>query len=202
MGRMTRRGTGAVSAFVILALAGVAPGCYFFPSSEREYFSNADLLAAAAEVSGFGLSPDLYRLVGLDVSEDSMTCRYRGVAFVGDHAWVVRFSEKSSEQDPVALGDVYSLLPLIRQGRDGFKIVEEGEREEFGTRVKLVRYRFDSPIRDGTGTPLVAHGMVASLRTSIAGFPVVYHLKLDNHGDRDDVNWRELYPFVEAATGR
>ena len=194
-----RRLARAVVALAMLALVGLASGCSFLTSSEREYISNSEVLESAARTAGFRVDSNLYRITGLDLREDSMTCQYRGVAFPGDHAWVVKFSEKSSEQDPVALGDVYSLLPLIREGRERFEITEEGEREDLGMKFKFVRYRFDSRIRDGSGKPLAAHGIVVSLRAMGGGSPVVYHIKLDNHGDRDDVDWRDLRPFLESA---
>ncbi len=187
-----------------IVFAGAAillPGCSFLTTAERDYLSNEDVLGTAAMASGYLVDPGLFRLTGLDVREDSISFQYSGVAHPGDHAWVVRFSEKTTEQNPIALADVYSLLPLLGEGRNGFAIVDEGARAADGLSARFVRYRFESPIRDGAGKPLPAHGIVASLRVEGGGTPLVYHLKLDNHGDREDVGWEDLEPLVEGTRG-
>jgi hypothetical protein len=62
-----------------------------------------------------------------------------------------------------------------------------------------VRYRFESPIHDAFGKAIPATAIVASVRTNRLGTPIVYHLKLDNHGDRADVEWADLAPLLQAA---
>jgi len=181
----------------VLALVG--SGCSFLSSLEREYTSNRDLIQAASECAGFTVDPSLFELTGLDLREDSLTFQLRGVRHPGDHAWVVRFSEKSSEQNPLAVSDVYSLLSLIGEGRTGFRIVEEADKDVLGERAKYVRYVFESPIHDGDGKALQGHGIVASVRLPGASGPLVQHMKLDNHGDRDDVQWDDLAPFLPRS---
>lgn len=182
----------------LFAAACLSTGCSFFFPPEREYLSNDAVLRATAEAFGFAVDPRLYKLDGLEAREDSVTLQYEGVKRVGDHAWVVRFSEKSTEQDPLALVDVYSLLAVLKEGKPRFAITEEGSRDAGGSTAKFVRYRFESPIRDRSGNPLPAHGIVATFRVEKMSVPLVYQLKLDNHGDRDDVLWDDLRPFIEA----
>ena len=81
-------------------------------------------------------------------------------------------------------------------------MVEEGDRPVAGGAARFVRYRFDSPIRDSGSKPLSGHGIVATLRTKVDAGIVIYHVKLDNHGDRDDVGWKDLDPFTKPIEGR
>jgi hypothetical protein len=169
-------------------------------SSQRDYLSNQTALEAVAQAAGYQVDPRLYQLVAVEVHEDLITFQYRGVEKVGDSAWVVRFSEKSTEQNPEAISDVYSLLPLLGEGRPGFSIVEEGAKTVAGTTCHSVRYRFDSPVSGEDGKPFPAHGIVANLRRVENGVTVVYQIKLDNHGDRDDVTWENLASFLEPLS--
>jgi hypothetical protein len=183
------------AAFLVLG-ASAAAGCMALSPPERDFARNEAALRAAADASSYRVDPRAYRLAGAEVREDSITYQYQGVEKVGDHAWVVRFSEKSTEQDPQGLADVYALLPLIAEGRQGFQVLEEGERAVAGAKARFVRYRFDSPVRDEAGKPFPAHGIIAAVRVEESGGPVVYHLKLDNHGDREQVTWEDLGPFL------
>ncbi|MBI4604095.1 MAG: hypothetical protein HY721_19230 [Planctomycetes bacterium] len=190
-------GVGMVAGLAVLAFV---PGCLLFGPPARSYRSNREVLAATAEACGFVVDPERYVLEGVDVREDSVTFQHRGAERAGDHAWVVRFSQKSTEQDPVALADVFSLLSVIAKGREGFAVRDERAVEvgAEGMRARYVRYHFDSPIHGEDGKPLPAHGILASARVDSPEGPIVYQLKLDNHGDREDVGWAELRPFVEA----
>jgi len=174
-----------------------AAGCSMISSTDREHASNEGVLEAAARAAGYVVDSDLHVLEGINARDDSVTFQYRGVERPGDHAWVIRFSEKSTEQDPAGLADVFSLLPLLKEGRTGFAIEEEGSKEVEGILAKFVRYRFDSPIRDSSGKSLPAHGIVASFRLEKSGKSAIYKIKLDNHGDREEVGWRDLRPFLE-----
>lgn len=192
-GGRPRGRTGALLA----ACAGVAAleGCAVLERSTREYSSNEPILEAIA--SSYAVDSRLHRLLGADVRDDSITYQYTGVEKVGDHAWVVRFSQKSSEQSPDSLMNVAALLPLIAEGRKGFEVVEEGEKSYRGLPVTYVRYRFESPIRDGEGRPFPAHGIVAAAREGGPQTPIVWQIKLDNHGDRDDVTLEDLVAFLD-----
>ncbi|HVR75284.1 MAG TPA: hypothetical protein VMT52_13185 [Planctomycetota bacterium] len=184
-----------------LAASFFTAGCAVFESPSRDYVSNERVLEAIQLASGHSVDPSLFRLVEANVREDSVSFQYQGVRYVGDHAWVVRFSEKSTEQDPIALADVYSLLPLIKEGRTGFRTDGEGEATVGDSVARFVRYRFDSPVRDEMGNAIPGRGIVAVLRVSSRGGDVIYQVKLDNHGDRDTLEWGDLAPFVSAARG-
>jgi len=147
------------------------------------------------------VDPDLYALSGADVREDSITYHFQGVKSVADHAWVVRFSQKSTEQNPDSLMNVAALLPLIAAGKRGMSLLEEAERVLGDLKVRYIRYRFDSPVRDAEGKPFPAHGIIAAVRQETSGGTVVYHMKLDNHGDRDEVTVQDLKPFLEPIAG-
>jgi hypothetical protein len=183
-------------------LAGLLAGCAIIESPQKEYVSNEPLLAEIPRLSGYDVDPGRFELVGTDVREDSITYQFRGIRFVGDHAWVVRFSEKSTEQSPDALTDVVTLLPLIAESRTGFEVLEEGTREAGGSTARFARYRFDSPVRDVEGKPFPAHGIVAAFRVESSAGPIIYQMKLDNHGDREAVGWEDLAPLVAPIRGR
>jgi len=184
-----------------LTLLCALTGCGFLTSREREYVSNEDLLEEVATLSRFPVNPELFELTRVDARDDSITYQYRGVRFVGDHAWVVRFSEKSTEQDPVAVENLYTLLPVVGEKRSGFAPIGEGEEEIGGERLRFIRYRFDSPVRDAEGQPLPGTGILGSVRIDGAGGDLIYQIKLDNHGDREEVTWESLKPFLEAIRG-
>jgi hypothetical protein len=203
VGGLPRLGLGAkalcAGSWLIVVAAAGPIGCNFLGSTSRDYVSNSDLLERASEAAGYVVDDALLQLTALDIRDDALTLQYRGVKFPGDHAWVVRFSEKSSEQSPTAVSDVYSLLPVLKEGRTGFSLTEEGARAGADTKAQFVRYRFESPIHDAFGKAIPGHGIVASVRTNRLGTPIVYHLKLDNHGDRADVEWADLAPLLQAA---
>ena len=192
---------GPVPAAALAVGLGPLAGCAVLETTSRDYHSNEPVLQAVPDVSGYRVDPERQRLLGADVREDSITYQYGGVEKVGDHAWVVRFSQKSSEQSPDSLMNVAALLPLIAEGRDGFEVVEEGQGTFRKIPVSFVRYRFQSPIRDVEGKPFPAHGIVASLRQPGGSESIVWQMKLDNHGDRDDVVLEDLAPFLEPLTG-
>jgi hypothetical protein len=147
------------------------------------------------------VEPSEFALVAAEVREDSLTFQFRGRKHPGDSAWVVRFSQKSTEQDPVALSDVHSLLPVLAEGRRNFAVLDEGEKEVAESTAAYVRYRFDSAVHDEKGQPLAGRGIVVVLRRSGDSGTVVYHIKLDNHGDRDDLSWDDLEPFLRPLAG-
>jgi len=189
---------------IALTIVGVhCSGCVFFGSEGSYYVSNSEALEEVARSLQYQVDPALYRLVALELREDSAIFRYNGVKFVGDRAWVIRFSAKSTEQDLEKLADVYSLLPVIAEDRRGLAVKEgaeaEGEKDLGRLKVRFVRYSFPSQIGDEKGEPLPGHGIVAAVKTGEAGEVLVYHLKLDNHGDREDVRWEDLEPFLDPV---
>ena len=186
-------GRGLLGSFLVVLLGG----CALLTSPTRDYLSNRAVMEGVATAAGYEVDPGRFRLVMAQVEEDSITFQYRGLEHPGDTAWVLRFSAKSTEQDPVALTDVYDLLPVLAEGRAGFDLTEEGEKEWGGATVRYVRYRFESKMRDDQGKPLAGHGIVAAFARGAPGQLLVYKLKLDNHGDRDDVLWEDLLTFLE-----
>lgn len=191
-----------------VALVGVvviglqASGCYLLETPEVRFVSNRELLDGFGRALGYDVDPSRFDLVGVDCREDSVTLRYRGVEHVGDTAWVLRFSVKSSEQDPQAVADIYALLPLLAEGRPDFELVEEGERTWNGVPLEFARYRFDSPVRDNQAEPFPAHGIVVSIVAERDDGSIVYHVKLDNHGDREDVGLDDLEPLLTGILRR
>jgi hypothetical protein len=155
------------------------------------------MLDGFAGRAGYEVSADLYRLVSVEIHEDSLTFQYRGAAHVGDSAWVVRFSAKSSEQSPEMLADVVRIFAVLGEARENLALIEEGTAAVGEATARFLRYRFDSPVRDNQSRPFPAHGIVATLSREENGELVVYHFKLDNHGDRDTVQWADLQPFLD-----
>ena len=184
----------------VLALAaGLQSGCLFLSAPEREYSSNAGVLEELASGLGYVVDPGRFVLVAADVREDSVTLQYKGAEYPGDVAWVVRFSQKSTEQDPDALAAAQNLVPVIAEGRRGFVVVQEGSVLHGETPLTFVRYRFASEVRDDAGEPVVGRGyVVAGAKDDGAGNALVFHIKLDNLGDRDELSWADILPFLDA----
>jgi hypothetical protein len=193
------RGLSGLRALCALAAAWSSSGCSLFTSVEPNFVTNRPLLERAAEEVGYRVDAARFTLTAADVREDSVTFRYRGVTHIGDTAWVVRFSQKTTEQDPVSLSEAYALLPVVADGRRNFAVVDDGETVLDEHEVRFVRYRFDSSIRDENGEPLPARGILAVLsQQSPGGDTVVYRIKVDNHGDRAVLDAEALRPFVDA----
>jgi hypothetical protein len=70
-----------------------------------------------------------------------------------------------------------------------------------GLRLHCVRYAFESPARDADGKPLGGHGVVATIAGTLWGEPIVFHMKLDNYGDRQGLDWEDLRPFLDPILG-
>jgi hypothetical protein len=181
-------------------VAHAALGCSLLVPVERSYLSNQEQMEGAASIAGYELSGDAFRLTAVDLRDDSATFQYRGVEHPGDTAWVVCFSEKSSEQAPERLLEINSVLPLLAESREGFEVIEFGVHGVTAdTPARWARYRFDSPVRAANGKPLEAHGIVVSLRRESSGTALVWQVKLDNHGDREVVRWEDVEPLVAAC---
>ena len=184
----------------VVVWGALAPGCIFLRSVEREYVSNRAALEGVSEACAYEVDPEAYSLVAVDVREDTVTFQYRGLEHPGDAAWVVRFSQKSSEQDPEALADPHAFVPVLAEGREDFEIVDDGAAELGGRNVRYVAYRFSSSVRADDGTPLGGRGVLTTLRADAPdGNVLVYQIKLDNFGDRGELTIEELTPFVEAV---
>ncbi|MGQ9590480.1 MAG: hypothetical protein ACUVYA_09340 [Planctomycetota bacterium] len=194
---------GAVaSPSVLAALSFLATSCSLFVESpERTFVSNEALLEGLARSAGYLVDPSLHRLIRAEIFEDSLTLQYRGERHPGDAAWVVRFSVKSSEQDPDSVADIATVLPVLAEGRDRFEVTEHGKRDVAGVEVQFARYRFQSPARDPDARPLEGRGILAAFVSEEGGGKVAYHVKLDNQGDRDDLGWDDLAPFLVPALG-
>ena len=80
-----------------LALATLA-GCAVLTSPDRKFAANDPVLRSIEAKMRYVVDPDRYRLVRAEVAEDAVTLHYLGVEYPGDQAWVVRFSEKSTEK--------------------------------------------------------------------------------------------------------
>jgi hypothetical protein len=177
-----------------LAAALLLAGCAAFSSPEREFSSNERVLAAIESRLDYRVDRAAYRLVRAEVTEDAITLHYLGVAFPGDQAWVVRFSEKSSELAPERLARVAPAIAVIEEERlqPGFLAGAPAESEVAGVRIESASYTFRSTLApEETG-----RGILAALRVQEGEDAVVYQIKLDNHGDRQRVGVEDLAPFV------
>ncbi len=187
---------GVVSLLVWMC-AGVC-GCSLFTAPRRDYTTNDRLLTSLADASGYRVADEEFELVEIDLRDDVITYQYRGVEYAGDQAWVIRFSEKSTEQNPAALSDIDSLTSVLREGRRRFEIVSEGTvTRGAGDVVSFVAYRFDSTVQSNSGVPFEGRGVVAVLSQSVGDLRLIYQIKLDNYGDRTDLAIGDLDAFLQ-----
>lgn len=196
-----RRGAGALLA----PLAGLAIlGCGLLGPPPRTFRSHHPVLESIEATAGYRVDPERFELLEAEVREDSVALVYRGVQAVGDRAWVVLFSQKSTEQDPFLLESLLPLAAVLEEGRSGFRLLDDREvagelpRRLAGASARYVRYGFESPVHDERGAPLPAHGILARVTVPASEGPVHYQIKLDNHGDREAVEWEDLAPLIEA----
>lgn len=185
-----------VCGLVLTAL--LASGCDLLSSRQRSYLSNGEILESVAEDSGFSVDPRLYELFQAEVREDALLLYYRGVTYPGDQAWIWRFSRKSSEQKPDVLTDLDQLIPIIEEGRDGFRAGEPRTRTIGPAALTYLPYTFRPPIRDPDGEPHQGHGILGILERRVRGEPVVFYFNLDNWGDRSEFDESALEPFLKA----
>lgn len=175
--------------------------CAFFEAPERTFVSNRPLLEELARAAAYEVDSTRYRLVQAELLEDSLTFYYRGIVHPGDAAWVLRFSVKSSEQDPASIADIATVLPVVSEGREGFRVVEHGKRDVGGVEIQFARYEFQSPVRDASSKPLLAHGILLTFLARQGGDALAYHIRLDNQGDKDGVRWDDAIPFLVPIFG-
>ena len=185
-----------MSRILLTALAlGTLAGCAVLTSPDRKFAANDPVLRSIEAKMRYVVDPDRYRLVRAEVAEDAVTLHYLGVEYPGDQAWVVRFSEKSTELAPESLASVEPALAVIDaeslQPEFAAGPVETTTRS--GVTLETAAYTFHSTLapigRSG-------RGILAAFRRTERGQPVVYQLKLDNHGDRDQLTVADLAPFL------
>ena len=196
---MSRRGWGsAVVLGTLLALA--AQGCGVMGQAVgKRYASQKTVLNAAAKASGYQPDPDRWHLVHLEVAPDYTTFQYRGVKEPGDRAWVVRFAQKTTEQRPDQVASIEGLLETIREGKEGFQILEKASRQYQGLQVEYARYRYSSVIRGDKGSPLPAGGAAALVILAQDPAPVIHQIDVDNfEGLRFELGWDDLRAFIDA----
>ena len=176
--------------------AVLVTACSLLQSPERSYVTNRELLEATSKRLGFEVDPEQFTVVAADLRDDVITLQYTGKAYPGDQAWVMRFSEKSTEQDSIALSDVHPLVRALSDGRRRFAVVESGERAFAGDVARYLEYTFESPLRGATGEAFVGRGFLVVLRRMGAEGRLVYQIKLDNYGDRDELVFADLEPLL------
>ena len=194
---------GSVLPAAVLA-SGLAPwlaaGCNVLTSPHRQFVSQEKVLESAAEAAGYVPDGGRYRLVRIDASTDAITFQYLGVREPGDGAWVVRFAQKSTEQNPEGLARIESLAAAIARGKPGFEKVEEGRKDHQGLPVEFIRYRYRSAVLDGKGKPAIACGIAAIAKVDTDPAPVIYQFNVENFaGDRSEVGWDDLVPLLDAV---
>jgi len=198
-----RRGTlphGGRGVALLLLVAPLLAGCAFLSSPAREFASNHDVLEAVARELGFRVDSRQFRLERAEVCEDSVTLHYVGVDYPGDRAWVVRFSEKSTELAPESLASVAPAIAVIRDERLLPEFAPSPPRRVAigGEVLEVSEYTFRSTLAPPGRT---GQGIVAAIERTERGHPVVYQIKLDNFGDRKELSVEALAPFVDALPG-
>ncbi len=183
---------------ILLAVPVLVTACSLLQSPDRSYVSNRELLEATSKRLGFEVDPEQFTVVAADLRDDVITLQYTGKAFPGDQAWIMRFSEKSTEQDSIALSDVHPLVRALSEGRRRFEVVESGERVFAGDVARYLKYTFESPLRGETGEAFVGRGFLVVLRRMGAEGRLIYQIKLDNYGDRDDLVFADLEPLLAS----
>lgn len=184
----------ALIAWLLLVL----PGCSFLLGPDTAYRVNDDVITAASRAAGFAVESDLYEVERVEAERDTVTLYYRGAEGRQAEAWMLRFSRKPSEQDPVALEDVYSHLTLIREMRDEFRLGKEAREEIDGARLCYAAYQFLSTVRGADGKPLTGQGIVATLGREQNDHPVVFALRLEIIDRQVALSRSDLGPFVDA----
>lgn len=185
---------GALCAIAALSVS-LLGGCAAFSSPEREYTSNERVLARIESTLGYRVDRGAFRLVRTEVTDDSVTLHYLGVEHPGDQAWVVRFSEKSSELSPDRLATVAPAIAVIAEEglQPGFSAGPPALRTVAGVEIEAAAYTFRSTLAPSGRT---GRGILAAVRRTERGEPVVYQVKLDNHGDRESLAPDDLAPFL------
>lgn len=187
---------------LLLAALLLVSGCNVLVQPDRSYLNNQGVIAYTARAAGYAVDQDRYMLQRVELEWDTATFYYAGVVDKREDAWVLRFSLKTGEQDPVALEDVYSHLALIEGLRDDFKI-ETDKKELLGeSRLRFVSYNYNSRQRDEDGKAVRGYGIIATFAATSGDFPVVYAMKIEAVGRKGSYTRADLDPFLRPMITR
>lgn len=180
----------------LLAALLLVSGCNILIEPDRSYLNNQGVIAYTARAAGYAVDEDMYLLQRVEIEWDTATFYYAGVADKREDAWVLRFSLKAGEQDPVALEDVYSHLALIEGLRDDFKIETDKKEMIRESRLRFVSYSYKSSQRDEKGKAVRGYGIIATFAATSGEFPVVYAVKIEAVGRKGNYVRADLAPFL------
>ncbi|MEE3180530.1 MAG: hypothetical protein VX288_01365 [Planctomycetota bacterium] len=187
---------------LLLAALLLASGCNVLVQPDRSYLNNQGVIAYTARAAGYAVDQERYTLQRVELEWDTATFYYAGVGDKREDAWVLRFSLKTGEQDPVALEDVYSHLALIEGLRDDFKI-ETDKKELLGeSRLRFVSYNYNSRQRDEAGKAVRGYGIIATFAATSGDLPVVYAMKIEAVGRKGSYTRADLAPFLQPMMAR
>ena len=180
----------------------LACGCNVLTQPDRAFVNNQAVIGYAAKAAGYAIAGELYSLQRVEIEWDTATFYYSGVADEREDAWVLRFSPKAGEQDPVALEDVYSHLSLIEGLRDDFQVGID-EKETFGeSRLRYVCYSYNSKIRDKDGRSIRGYGIISTFSSRSEDLPVIYAMKIEAVGRKAFYSRADLDPFLQPILQR
>jgi len=180
----------------------LACGCNVLTQPDRAFVNNQAVIGYAAKAAGYTIAGELYSLQRVEIEWDTATFYYSGVADAREDAWVLRFSPKAGEQDPVALEDVYSHLSLIEGLRDDFQVGID-EKETFGeSRLRYVCYSYNSKIRDKDGRSIRGYGIISTFSSRSEDLPVIYAMKIEAVGRKAFYSRADLDPFLQPILQR
>ena len=186
-----------VSAALLLAC-----GCNVLTQPDRAFVNNQAVIGYAAKAAGYTIAGELYTLQRVEIEWDTATFYYSGAADPREDAWVLRFSPKAGEQDPVALEDVYSHLSLIEGLRDDFQVGID-EKETLGeSRLRYVCYSYNSKIRDKDGRSIRGYGIISTYSSRSEDLPVIYAMKIEAVGRKAFYSRADLDPFLRPVLRR
>ena len=180
----------------VLAFLLLVNGCSALVQPDREYANNQGVIEYTARAAAYSVDGDAYLLQRIEIEWDTATFYYAGVSDPREDVWVLRFSPKSSEQDPVALEDVYSHLTLIEGLRDDFKVGADEEDLVGESSLRHVSYSYQSKSRDSEGKAVRGHGIIAVYSTRRDDLPVVYAMKIEAVGRKVHYTRKALAPFL------
>ena len=177
-------------------------GCNVLTQPDRAFVNNQAVIGYAAKAAGYAIAGELYSLQRVEIEWDTATFYYSGVADEREDAWVLRFSPKAGEQDPVALEDVYSHLSLIEGLRDDFQVGID-EKETLGeSRLRYVCYSYNSQIRDKDGRSIRGYGIISTFSSRSEDLPVIYAMKIEAVGRKAFYSRADLDPFLKPILQR
>lgn len=180
----------------------LACGCNVLTQPDRAFVNNQAVIGYAAKAAGYTIDEELYTLQRVEIEWDTATFYYSGAADPREDAWVLRFSPKAGEQDPVALEDVYSHLSLIEGLRDDFQVGID-EKETLGeSRLRYVCYSYNSKIRDKDGRSIRGYGIISTYSSRSEDLPVIYAMKIEAVGRKAFYSRADLDPFLRPVLRR